>query len=214
GAVDTARATAWSAGTVLITGASGALAGHAARYLVTDHHVRHVVLASRQGDTSPRTVRLAAELAELGAAVRVVACDVADGDQVAALVRSVEPEFPLTAVVHCAGVLDDGVFGSLTAERVDAVLAPKVDGAWHLHEQTRELDLSAFVLFSSSATAFGAPGQANYAAANAFLDALAVERHRQGLPAVAISWGWWGEDSGMAENLSETDVARMGRGGM
>ncbi|WP_231905010.1 MULTISPECIES: type I polyketide synthase [Streptomycetaceae] len=211
---DTPQATSWSAGTVLITGASGALAGQVARYLVTDHQVRHVVLASRQGDNSHRTVRLAAELSELGAAVRVVACDVADGEQVAALVRSVEPEFPLTAVLHCAGVLDDGVFDSLTAERVDAVLAPKVDGAWHLHELTRELDLSAFVLFSSSATAFGAPGQANYAAANAFLDALAVERHRQGLPAVSISWGWWGEDSGMTENLSETDVARMGRGGM
>ncbi|WP_431775532.1 type I polyketide synthase [Streptomyces cucumeris] len=213
-ATDPVQATSWSAGTVLITGASGALAGHVARYLVTDHHVRHVVLTSRQGDNSPRTVRLAAELAELGAAVRVVACDVADGEQVAALVRSVEPEFPLTAVLHCAGVLDDGVFDSLTTDRVDAVLAPKVDGAWHLHELTRELDLSAFVLFSSSATVFGGPGQANYAAANAFLDALAVERHRQGLPAVAISWGWWGESSGMTENLNETDVARLGRGGM
>ncbi|MFJ3025603.1 type I polyketide synthase [Streptomyces tendae] len=211
---DTAQATSWSAGTVLITGASGALAGHVARYLVTDHHVRHVLLTSRQGDDSARTVRLAAELAELGAAVRVVACDVADGEQVAALVQSVEPEFPLTAVLHCAGVLDDGVFDSLTTDRVDAVLAPKVDGAWNLHQLTRELDLSAFVLFSSSATAFGAPGQANYAAANAFLDALAVERHRQGLPAVSISWGWWGAGSGMTENLSETDVARMGRGGM
>ena len=211
---DTAQATSWSLGTVLITGASGALAGHVARYLATDHHVRHLVLTSRQGHDSPRTVRLAAELAELGAAVRVIACDVADGEQVAAMVRSVEPEFPLTAVLHCAGVLDDGVFDSLTTDRVDAVLAPKVDGAWHLHELTRELDLSAFVLFSSSATAFGAPGQANYAAANAFLDALAVERHRQGLPAVSISWGWWGEGSGMAENLSETDRARMGRGGL
>ncbi|WP_228122634.1 type I polyketide synthase [Saccharothrix syringae] len=211
---DTARATPWSAGTVLITGASGALAGHVARYLVTEHHARHLVLASRQGPDSPRTARLAAELAELGAAVRVLACDVADREQVAAVVRSVEPEVPLTAVVHCAGVLDDGVFDALTGDRVDAVLAPKVDGAWHLHELTRELDLSAFVLFSSSAAPFGAAGQANYAAANAFLDALAVERHRRGLPAVSISWGWWGEDSGMAENLGQADVARMGRGGM
>ncbi|HEX3785272.1 MAG TPA: SDR family NAD(P)-dependent oxidoreductase [Pseudonocardiaceae bacterium] len=211
---DTAHATSWSAGTVLITGASGVLAGHVARYLVTEHHARHLVLTSRQGLDSPRTVRLAAELAELGAEVRVLACDVADGEQVAAMVHSVAPEFPLTAVVHCAGVLDDGVFDALTSDRVDAVLAPKVDGAWHLHELTRKLDLSAFVLFSSSAAPFGAPGQANYAAANAFLDALAVERHRNGLPAVSISWGWWGEDGGMAENLSETDMARMGRGGM
>ncbi|MGC7097413.1 type I polyketide synthase [Amycolatopsis lurida] len=214
GTTDTAQATSWSAGTVLITGASGVLAGHVARYLVTEHHARHLVLTSRQGPDSPRAVRLAAELTELGAAVRVLACDVADGEQVAAMVRSVEPEFPLTAVVHCAGVLDDGVFDALTSDRVDAVLAPKVDGAWHLHELTRELDLSAFVLFSSSAAPFGAPGQANYAAANAFLDALAVERHRHGLPAVSISWGWWGEDGGMTENLSETDLARMGRGGM
>ncbi len=214
GTTDTAHATSWSAGTVLITGASGVLAGHVARYLVTEHHARHLMLTSRQGLDSPRTARLAAELAELGAVVRVLACDVADGEQVAAMVHSVAPEFPLTAVVHCAGVLDDGVFDALTSDRVDAVLAPKVDGAWHLHELTRELDLSAFVLFSSSASPFGAPGQANYAAANAFLDALAVERNRHGLPAVSISWGWWGEDGGMAENLSETDVARMGRGGM
>ncbi|MBP2337351.1 acyl transferase domain-containing protein/aryl carrier-like protein [Saccharothrix coeruleofusca] len=211
---DTAHATPWSAGTVLITGASGVLAGHVARYLVTEHRARHLLLTSRQGPDSPRTARLAAELAELGAVVSVLACDVADREQVAAVVGSVRPEFPLTAVVHCAGVLDDGVFDALTSDRVDAVLAPKVDGAWHLHELTRELDLSAFVLFSSSAAPFGAPGQANYAAANAFLDALAVQRHRHGLPAVSISWGWWGEDSGMTENLSRTDVARMGRGGM
>ncbi|BCJ50483.1 hypothetical protein Asp14428_19580 [Actinoplanes sp. NBRC 14428] len=202
----------WSSGTVLITGASGALAGRVARYLVTDHDVRHLVLASRQGPGSPRTVRLAAALTELGAEVSVVACDVADREQVATLVGAVEPR--LAAVVHCAGVLDDGVFAALTTDRVDAVLAPKVDGAWHLHEATRALELDAFVLFSSSAAVLGGAGQANYAAANAFLDALAVERHRQGLPAVSIGWGWWGEGSGMAENLSETDRVRMGRGGL
>jgi acyl transferase domain-containing protein/aryl carrier-like protein len=206
--------TSWGTGTVLITGASGVLAGLVARHLVTDHGVGHLLLTSRQGDTAPQTARLAAELTELGATVGIATCDIAAADEVSALLESVAPEFPLTGIVHCAGVLDDGVLKSLTAERVDAVLAPKVDGAWHLHELTRDMNLSAFVTFSSAASVFGSPGQANYAAANAFLDALAVHRHRRGLPSVSIAWGWWAQTGGMTGHLSDTDLARLSRGGM
>jgi acyl transferase domain-containing protein/acyl carrier protein len=200
----------WGSGTVLVTGASGTLAGMVARRLVAEDGVRHVLLASRRGGPA----ELVAELAGLGATVRDAACDVTDRDQVAALLGAVDPEHPLTGVVHCVGVLDDGVFGSLTADRVDTVLAPKVDGAWHLHELTQELDLAAFVLFSSTSGTLGGAGQANYAAANSFLDALAAHRHGQGLPAVSIAWGQWSRASGMASHLDGADLARISRSGI
>jgi acyl carrier protein len=116
--------------------------------------------------------------------------------------------------VHAAGVLDDGVIGSLTDERVERVLAPKVDGAWHLHELTAEMDLGAFVLFSSTAGTFGGPGQGSYAAANAFLDALAGHRRAQGLPAISLAWGQWAEGAGMAGRLGAPDLARMASSGL
>ncbi|MFC0528986.1 SDR family NAD(P)-dependent oxidoreductase, partial [Phytohabitans kaempferiae] len=201
------------AGTVLLTGGTGELGGIIARHLVTEHGVRQLLLVSRRGPDEPRARDLSAELSALGARVRVEACDAADRDALAAVLASIPAEHPLRGVVHCAGVLDDGVVGSLTPQRMSAVLRPKVDAAWNLHELTRDLDLSMFVLFSSAGGTWGAPGQANYAAANAFLDGLASYRHRQGLAAVALAWGMWG-GRGMAGELPETDLVRMARAGV
>ncbi|MCC3766876.1 type I polyketide synthase, partial [Streptomyces sp. UNOC14_S4] len=200
-------------GTVLITGAGGQLGGLFARHLVAEHGVRNLLLVSRRGAEAPGAAELTAELAEAGASVTWASCDVADRDALAAVLAAVPTEHPLTGVVHTAGVLDDGVIGSLTPERVAGVLRPKVDAALNLHDLTRDLDLAAFVLFSGAAAAFGAPGQAGYAAANAFLEALAQHRTAQGLPATALAWGLWG-GHGMAGKLESTDLRRIARGGV
>ncbi|WP_443098176.1 type I polyketide synthase [Actinoalloteichus sp. AHMU CJ021] len=199
-------------GTVLVTGGSGVLAQLVARRMVA-RGARHLVLASRQGPAAPGAEDLAAELADLGAETRFVACDVSDRNEVASLLAGIRDEHPLRVVVHTAGVLDDGVLSSLTPGRIGTVLAPKADAAWHLHELTRSLDLSAFVLFSSTAATFGSPGQANYAAANAFLDALAHHRAAAGLPALSLGWGPWAE-SGMLGNLDAGGIARFARSGL
>ncbi|MFH8520604.1 type I polyketide synthase [Streptomyces gelaticus] len=195
-------------GTVLVTGATGTLGGLFARHLVTGHGVRHLLLASRSGEAAPGAAALAAELRELGADVTFAACDVADRDDLAALLAAVPAAHPLTGVVHTAGVLDDGVVSSLTPERVDHVLRPKVDAAVNLHELTRDADLSLFVVFSSAASTLGAAGQGNYAAANAFLDALAARRRAQGLPATSLAWGLWAERSTMTGHLDEAAIVR------
>jgi candicidin polyketide synthase FscB len=126
----------------------------------------------------------------------------------------VPAEHPVTGVIHMAGVLDDGVITSLSAERVDRVLRPKLDAAVHLDELTRELDLSAFVLFSGFSGILGNGGQGNYAAANTFLDALAHRRRASGLPATSLAWGLWEQRSGMTDQLGEADLARLRREGM
>ncbi|QPI54527.1 SDR family NAD(P)-dependent oxidoreductase [Streptomyces malaysiensis subsp. malaysiensis] len=201
-------------GTVLVTGGTGALGAVVARHLVAVHGVRSVVLASRSGPGAAGAAELEAELVGAGARVRIVACDVADRDAVAGLLDAVPEDAPLSAVVHTAGVLDDGVLTALTPERMDAVFRPKVDGALHLHELTRELELSAFVLFSSAAGTFGSSGQGNYAAANAYLDALAQHRAAQGLPATSLGWGMWSQDAGMTAQLGDTDHRRLARDGL
>ncbi|MCC5481342.1 SDR family NAD(P)-dependent oxidoreductase, partial [Streptomyces barringtoniae] len=155
-----------SAGTVLVTGAGGQLGGVFARHLVAERGVRHLLLVGRRGAEAPGAAELTAELEALGAEVVWAACDVADRVALEAVLASVPAERPLAGVVHTAGVLDDGVIGSLSPERVEVVLRPKVDAAWNLHELTRGADLSAFVLFSSAAGVFGAAGQGSYAAAN------------------------------------------------
>ncbi|WP_345598311.1 beta-ketoacyl reductase, partial [Streptomyces marokkonensis] len=176
-------------GTVLVTGGTGTLGAVVARHLVGVHGVRSLVLVSRRGLGASGAAELKAELEGAGALVRVVACDVGDSAALAGLLAGVPEDAPLSGVVHTAGVLDDGVFGGLSPERLASVFRPKVDAALALHEATRGLDLDAFILYSSASGVLGGPGQGNYSAANAFLDAFAQWRRTQGLPAVSLAWG-------------------------
>ena len=199
--------------TVLITGATGGLGALSARHLAGAHGARHLLLVSRSGPEAPGAQELREELESLGAQAQIAACDVSDREALEALLAQIPDERPLGAVLHCAGVLDDGTVESLDPERLERVFAPKADAARHLDALTRESELDAFVLFSSAAGVLGAPGQANYAAANAYLDALAERRHAEGLPATSIAWGLW-EREGMGSGLGEADLARMRRGGI
>ncbi|WP_225628704.1 type I polyketide synthase [Streptomyces werraensis] len=200
-------------GTVLVSGA-GSLGGLVARHLVSRHGVRHLVLASRRGPDAEGVPELVAELAGQGAAVEVVACDVSDRAQVEALLATVPDAHPLRGVVHTAGVFDDGLIGALTPERLAGVFAPKVDAVRHLDALTRDLDLDAFVVYSSVAGLSGGAGQGNYSAANAFLDGLMSHRRATGLPGLSLAWGLWEQSFGMAGHLSAVDQARASRSGV
>ncbi|MBO3682746.1 type I polyketide synthase [Streptomyces sp. NEAU-YJ-81] len=203
------------AGTVLLTGASGTLGGTLARHLVAERGVRHLLLLSRRGKDTEAAAGLEAELTALGASsVTFAACDVADRAAVRDVLSAIPPRRPLTAVVHAAGALSDGLVGSLGRADVDAVFRPKVDGAAVLDELTRSDDLAGFVLFSSAAGVTGNAGQANYAAANAFLDTLAERRAAEGLPAQSLAWGLWADTSELTATLSETGRARIARSGV
>jgi mycoketide-CoA synthase len=205
---------AWAAGTVVITGGTGMAGSALARHVVANHGVRQLMLVSRRGAEAPGAAELTAELTAAGAQVSVVGCDAADREALAKVLADIPVHYPLSAVIHAAGVLDDAVVTSLTPERVDAVLRAKVDAAWNLHELTRDLGVSAFVMFSSMAGLVGSSGQANYAAANSFLDALAVHRRTRGLPAISLGWGLWDQGSNMTGGLASVDFARFARDGI
>nr|WP_307822067.1 SDR family NAD(P)-dependent oxidoreductase [Streptomyces coffeae] len=201
-------------GTVLITGGTGTLGGLAAEHLVRVWNMSHLLLVSRGGPDAPGAKELAARLEGLGAEVRIVAADVTDATAVNRLVADIDPAHPLTGVIHAAGVLDDAVVTSQTPERLARVWATKATAAAHLHAATAHLRLGMFVMFSSAAGVMGSPGQANYAAANAFCDALAAHRQAGGLSGVSVAWGLWADTSGMTGHLAEADLARMARSGI
>ncbi|MGW3017910.1 type I polyketide synthase, partial [Streptomyces longwoodensis] len=201
-------------GTVLITGGTGGLGALFAEHLVREHGVRHLLLVSRRGPDAPGAHDLHTRLTALGATTTLTACDTTDRDQLTHLLTTINPRHPLTAVIHTAGTLDDGLLTDLTPDRLHTVLRPKTDAAWHLHDLTRHHPLTAFVLFSSVSGLLGTPGQANYAAGNAFLDSLAAHRRAHGLPAHSLAWGLWDATGGMGGTLGEADVARWRRAGV
>nr|BCB14664.1 type I polyketide synthase [Streptomyces spiroverticillatus] len=197
--------------TVLITGGTGGLGATLARHLATHHGVRHLLLVSRRGPDTPGATELTHQLTQLGAHPHITTCDVSNRTALQHLINNTPN---LRAVIHTAGTLHDATLPTLTPHHLNTVLTPKTDAAWHLHELTQHLDLTAFILYSSAAGTFDGTGQANYAAANAYLDALAHHRHNQGLPAHSLAWGLWAGDQGMGAGLTETDLRRMRDGGL
>ena len=198
-------------GTVLVTGGTGMLGGVFAEHLVTGYGIRHLLLVSRSGPAASGAAELEERLTRLGAQVTITACDTANPADLAAVLDGIPAQHPLTAVIHAAGILDDAVVTEMTGDQLDAVLAAKADAAWYLDQLTRDQDLDAFVLFSSAAGVLGTPGQANYAAANAVLDAVAQQRHRHHRRATSLAWGYWQTPTGMTAHLTSIDQARLTR---
>ncbi|WP_458085097.1 SDR family NAD(P)-dependent oxidoreductase [Streptomyces malaysiensis] len=198
-------------GTILITGGTGNLGSLIAHHLVTTHGARDLVLTSRQGPNAPGATELTNQLQEHGARIRVRSCDLTDRTALATLIDDIGP---LTGIIHTAGALADTTIDHLNADALTTTLTPKANPAWWLHELTQDHDLALFVVFSSSAAVLGSPGQANYAAANSFLDALITHRRRQGLPGTSLAWGWWQRTGAMTAHLTQADHDRMTRAGL
>ncbi|WP_141713145.1 type I polyketide synthase, partial [Streptomyces sparsogenes] len=201
-------------GTALITGGTGTLGALIAEHLITTHHITHLHLLSRRGPHAPGATDLKTRLTQLGATVHITATDTTDPEALQHALDTIDPHHPLTAVIHAAGVLDDAVITSQTPDSLHRVWAAKATAAAHLHRATRHLSPAMFVIFSSAAGTLGSPGQANYAAANAYCDALATRLRHAGVPATSIAWGLWAATSGMTGGLTEIDHARMSRSGM
>ncbi|MFJ5102057.1 type I polyketide synthase [Streptomyces sp. NPDC088554] len=201
-------------GTVLVTGGTGGLGALLARHLVHTHGVRSLLLVSRHGTAADGAAELVEELTGAGARVTVAACDVADRAALAGALARVPDDAPLRGIVHTAGVVDDGLVAALDDARLERVLRPKAAGALALRELTADLDLSAFVLFSSVAGLLGGAGQGGYAAANAALDALAARWRAAGVPAVSLAWGMWENTAGMTAALGAADRERAARSGI
>ncbi|WUS28284.1 type I polyketide synthase [Streptomyces sp. NBC_01255] len=199
---------------VLITGGLGWLGRITARHLVEQHGVRQLVLMGR-GAPGADAERVIADLRDLGARVRTVACDAADRESLAGVLDGLaRAGVRIGGVVHGAGFLEGGLLTDLTAGDLERSLRPKVDAALHLHELTAGLDLSAFVVYSSVASTLNSAGQSAYAAANAFLEGLMEQRHAAGEPGVAIVWGQWDVSGGMGSTLTNAQIDRMARAGV
>lgn len=200
-------------GTVLITGGTGTLGALLAEHLVTSRSVKRLLLVSRSGAASPEAAAVRDVLEAHGAIVDIKACDTSDPIALKRLFQTIPAEHPLTGIFHTAGVLADATIANLTAKQIEKVFAPKVDAAWHLHELTQHMDLAVFALYSSINGVLGNAGQGNYAAANTFLDSLALVRRRLGLPATSLGWGWWRPVTNLSRNFSAADTARIARVG-
>ncbi|KAG8534309.1 putative PKS/NRPS-like protein biosynthetic cluster [Bacidia gigantensis] len=200
-------------GAILITGGLGGIGQQMAKWLASTYCTSDLVLTSRRGMKTPNAEALIGELAQLNAKATIIACDVGDFESIKSLTETFNEERPLRGVIHAAGLVDNGILSTLTPQQFASTFRPKVDGAWYLHKFTQDMNLDFFMMFSSVSGVLGLPGLANYASANAFVDALAHIRQAQGLPATSIAYGVW-DGEGMAANLNDrttrSHLARMG----
>jgi type I polyketide synthase PikAII len=186
-----------------------------ARHLVTKHGAKNLVLVSRRGLEAEGAIELKKELEEEGTKVEIVSCDTSNYTSLKKVINNLPESKPLKGVIHCSGVLDDGIVLEQNDEKLEKVMSSKIDGAWNLHLLTKDKNLDFFVMFSSLSGVIGGIGQSNYAAANTFLDALASYRRQQGLSGQSLAWGFWQQVGiGMTAHLSEVDLIRMQRQGV